>query len=425
MDIFEKLKILGDAAKFDASCSSSGSGRNAGKFGNAVISGVCHSWSADGRCISLLKVLYTNKCIYKCAYCKNSAENDVKRAEFTPQELCSLTQSFYKRNYIEGLFLSSAVIKSPDYTMECMTKTMKLLRDDGFGGYIHVKVIPGSSKILLDEAGRLSDRMSVNIELPSQKSLMLLAPDKSKNSILGPMEHISDKIIEFQGIKKGNGEYAPAGQSTQIIIGATKESDKEILSLTQGLYNKYKLKRVYYSAYMPVTNHRALANITRPPLLREHRLYQADWLLRFYGFRADELLDENMPMLDINLDPKACWAVRHNEFFPIEINKAPLEMLLRIPGIGNISARRILQARRIGSLSFDDVKKLGAVIKRAAYFITCNGKYMPHLKMSAEGMYRSLITLDRHPIFKYGTQLSIFEKKEFPTLKSLPMVNKK
>lgn len=425
MDTIEKLEILGDAAKYDASCSSSGSNRSAGKFGNAHLPGICHSWAADGRCISLLKVLYTNKCIYRCAYCKNSVENDVPRAEFNPKELCSLTQSFYRRNYIEGLFLSSAVVRSPDYTMERMVEVMHRLRESGFGGYIHVKAIPGASKMLLDKAGMLSDRMSVNIELPSQKSLKLLAPDKSKNSILDPMGHIGNKIIEFSGAKKGSGAYAPAGQSTQLIVGATPDSDKQILSLTQGLYNNYKLKRVYYSAYMPVTNHKALANITRPPLLREHRLYQADWLLRFYGFNANEILDDSMPMLDINLDPKACWAVRHSEFFPVEINKAPLEVLIRVPGIGNISARRIIQARRIGRLTFEDLKKLGAVLKRAAYFITCSGKYMPHLMMSPEGMYRSLITLDKRPRFSNGIQLSLFEKNELPSLSMLPMVSLK
>lgn len=423
MDIATKLEILGDAAKYDASCSSSGSNRNSGKFGNAAIAGVCHSWSADGRCISLLKVLYTNKCIYKCAYCHNSAENDISRAEFKPQELSTLTQSFYRRNYVEGLFLSSAIIRSPDYTMECMIKVMRLLRDDGFGGYIHVKAIPGSSKLLLDKAGRLADRMSVNIELPSQKSLKLLAPDKSKSSILEPMSHITNRIIEFKGAKKGDGAYAPAGQSTQMIIGATPDTDKQILSLTQGLYNNYKLKRVYYSAYMPVTGHKALAHIQSSPLLREHRLYQADWLLRFYGFDAKELLDDTMPMLDENLDPKACWALRHSEFFPIEINKASFWQLLRVPGIGNVSVRRILQARRVGKLSFDDLKKIGVVLKRAAYFITCNGKYKPHLMMSPKGMYRSLITLDRHPKFNQGLQMSLFEKKELPSNLQLPLLN--
>ncbi|MCK5128891.1 MAG: putative DNA modification/repair radical SAM protein [Clostridiales bacterium] len=424
MDIVEKLSILGAAAKYDASCSSSGSNRNTGKFGTASLPGICHSWGADGRCISLLKVLYTNKCIYKCAYCHNSADNDIPRAEFTPKELCDLTQSFYRRNYIEGLFLSSAVVRSPDYTMERMNETMKLLRDIGFGGYIHVKAIPGASKLLLDEAGYLADRMSINIELPSHESLKLLAPDKSKNSILDPMNHISNRIIEYAGAQKGSGAFAPAGQSTQIIIGATPDTDKQILSLTQGLYNKYQLKRVYYSAYMPVTNHKALVHITRPPLLREHRLYQADWLLRFYGFKAEEILDDSMPMLDVNLDPKACWAVRHSEFFPVEVNRASLEVLLRVPGIGNISARRIIRARRIGRLSFDDLKKLGAVLKRAAYFITCNGKYTPHLMMSAEGMYRSLITLDKRPSFNNAIQMSVFEEKVPKTFQMLPTVGR-
>ena len=409
MEKEEKLRILGDAAKYDASCASSGSSRN-GKTGTATIAGICHSWAADGRCVSLLKVLYTNKCMYKCAYCKNSAENDVERAEFTPKELCDLTLEFYRRNYIEGLFLSSAVIKSPDYTMERMVESMRMLRESGFGGYIHVKTIPGASKLLIDRAGFLADRMSVNIELPSQQSLKLLAPDKNKDAIIRPMGHINDRITEYEGGVRGKGGFAPAGQSTQMIIGATPDSDRQILSLTQGLYNKFRLKRVYYSAYMPVTSHKALIKITHPPLLREHRLYQADWLLRFYGFNAEEILDDDMPMLDENLDPKACWAVRHPEIFPVEINRAPLYTLLRVPGVGNVSARRIIQARRMASLSFDDLKKIGVVLKRAAYFITCRGKYMPQLRMSPEGMYRSLITLDKRPVFSNGVQMSFMER---------------
>ena len=262
----DKLRILGDAAKYDASCASSGSSRKGNGFGNAAISGICHSWAADGRCVSLLKVLYTNKCMYKCAYCKNSADNDVERAEFEPYELADITLEFYRRNYIEGLFLSSGVVKSPDYTMERMIEVLKILREKRFNGYIHIKAIPGASQILLDKAGFLADRMSVNIELPSQQSLMLLAPDKSKNSIIAPMGHITQRISEHEGTRRGGGSYAPAGQSTQIIIGATPDSDKQILSLSQGLYNKYSLKRVYYSAYMPVTNHKALIKITHPPL---------------------------------------------------------------------------------------------------------------------------------------------------------------
>ena len=413
MEKEEKLRILGDAAKYDASCASSGSA-GSGKFGNSAIAGICHSWAADGRCISLLKVLYTNKCMYRCAYCKNSADSDVERAEFTPKEICDLTLEFYRRNYIEGLFLSSAVIKSPDYTMERMVQVLRLLRDLGFGGYIHIKAIPGVSAHLLDEAGFLADRMSVNIELPSQQSLMLLAPDKSKTSIITPMSHMAHKIGEHQGRNRGEGKYSPAGQSTQMIIGATPDSDKQILALTQGLYNKYRLKRVYYSAYMPVTNHKALIKITHPPLLREHRLYQADWLLRFYGFKASEILEDSAPMLDENLDPKACWALRHPEIFPVEINRAPLYTLLRIPGVGTVSARRIIEARRMGSLSFDDLKKIGVVLKRAAYFVTCRGKYMPQLKLSPEGMYRSLITLDRHPHFSAGHQMSLFSAPALP-----------
>ncbi len=414
MDRDDKLRILGDAAKYDASCASSGSSRKGNGFGNAAIAGICHSWAADGRCVSLLKVLYTNKCMYKCAYCKNSADNDVERAEFEPYELADITLGFYRRNYIEGLFLSSGVVKSPDYTMERMIEVLKILREQRFNGYIHIKAIPGASQMLLDKAGFLADRMSVNIELPSQESLMLLAPDKSKNSIFTPMGHITERISEHEDTRRGGGSYSPAGQSTQIIIGATPDSDKQILSLSQGLYNKYRLKRVYYSAYMPVTSHKALIKITHPPLLREHRLYQADWLLRFYGFNADELLDDTLPMLDERLDPKACWAVRHPEFFPVEINKANLYTLLRVPGIGNVSARRILQARRMASVNFDDLKKVGVVLKRAAYFITCKGQFMPQLRMSPEGMYQSLVALDKRPHFSRGEQITFLERPALP-----------
>lgn len=381
MDIQEKLKILSDAAKYDVSCSSSGSGRKAkkGQLGNACEAGICHTFAADGRCISLLKILLTNYCVYDCAYCINRESNDVKRAAFTPDEIADLTINFYRRNYIEGLFLSSAVYKNPDYTMELLIQAIAKLRNYyKFNGYIHVKAIPGANPLLIRRAGELTDRMSVNIELPSNEGLKLLAPQKSASKILKPMALISSQITssrEESRLFRHTPSFVPGGQSTQLIVGATPDSDLKILRLSENLYKSYDLKRVYYSAYVPVSQNNRLPALTKPPLLREHRLYQADWLLRFYGFSSKELLNEASPNFNIALDPKTDWALRKLDNFPVEINLAPSEKILRVPGIGVNSMIKIVQARRFHSLSFEDLKKMGVVLKRAQYFITCNGRY--------------------------------------------------
>ncbi|MBC7765037.1 MAG: putative DNA modification/repair radical SAM protein [Hyphomonadaceae bacterium] len=399
MDIFEKLQILADSAKYDVACTSSGSDRNAGggQIGNAVACGICHSFSADGRCISLLKVLMSNACVYDCQYCINRVSNDVKRATFTPRELAELTINFYKRNYIEGLFLSSGVIKNPDYTCERMIETLKILRTEyGFNGYIHAKAIPGASDVLLTKLGFLVDRMSVNIELPSEKSLALLAPDKSKASIIRPMALITEKIqerstdlVKYRHVER----FAPAGQSTQVIVGATDDSDFQILKLSAALYKKFQLRRVFYSAYIPIGSNPLLPSLTtKPPLLREHRLYQADWLLRFYGFSADELLDEQHANFNPYIDPKCNWALNHMELFPVEVNQAPRETLLRVPGIGVNSVNRILIARRLTKLGFADLKKIGVVLKRAQYFITCEGKITQGLQFNPNHILNTLIS---------------------------------
>ena len=381
MDLMEKLEILTDAAKYDVACTSSGVDRPAqkGKLGSAVKAGICHSFAADGRCVSLLKVLMSNDCAFDCAYCVNRHTADCRRASFTPRELCTLTMEFYRRNYIEGLFLSSAVVKNPDYTCELMLSAVKMLREDcGFWGYVHVKAIPGANPRLTEELGLYADRMSVNIELPSGASLKRLAPQKSKEKILAPMGQIRDGIAQTakELVKyRAAPRFVPAGQSTQMIIGATPEHDVQILRLTEGLYKKYALKRVFFSAYMPVVENRALPALSSPPpLLREHRLYQADWLLRFYGFTAGEILDDANPDFNPLLDPKCNWAVNHMELFPVEVNRAPYEMLLRVPGIGVKSAQRIRAARRTARLDFDALKKLGVVLKRARFFIVCMGK---------------------------------------------------
>ena len=380
-ELLKKLEVLTDAAKYDVACTSSGVDRpgRPGALGNAVKAGICHSFAADGRCISLLKVLLSNDCAYDCAYCVNRRSCDGPRATFTPEELCRLTVEFYRRNYIEGLFLSSAVVKNPDYTSELMLMTLKKLREEErFWGYVHVKAIPGADPRLTHALGLYADRMSVNIELPSQKSLALLAPQKSKEKILAPMGLIRDGIRENAADLahyRAAPKFVPAGQSTQMIIGATPETDRQILALTEGLYRKYQLKRVFFSAYMPVVSDRNLpARDTPPPLLREHRLYQADWLLRFYGFSAGEILDDQHPDFNPLLDPKCNWAVNHMEHFPVEVNRAPYEILLRVPGIGVKSAKRIRAARRYAALDFDALKKLGVVLKRARYFILCSGK---------------------------------------------------
>lgn len=384
MELLDKLKILADSAKYDASCSSSGSKRTNTKkgIGNAETSGICHSWGADGRCISLLKILMTNACIYDCKYCINRCTNSVKRATFTPREIADLTIHFYQRNYIEGLFLSSAVIKSPDYTMEQLYKTIWILRKEyQFNGYIHTKTIPGCSSELIDKLGKLVDRMSINIELPSNDSLKLLAPEKEKNNILLPMGHISKQIhLSQKETSKYADKFVPAGQTTQLIVGATPETDLKILKLSENLYQKLKLKRVYYSAYVSVNQDSSLPARHSPPLLRENRLYQADWLLRFYGFTAEDLLNKKHPNFNEQLDPKCDWALRNLDQFPIEINKADYYTLLKVPGIGVVSAKRIIMARRTFSLNFENLKKLGVVLKRARYFITCNGKYWDHIQ---------------------------------------------
>ena len=416
MELSQKLEILADAAKYDAACTSSGLDRagRPGTIGSTTLAGCCHSFSADGRCISLLKVLMTNVCAYDCQYCVNRRSNDLPRAAFTPRELCELTMGFYRRNYIEGLFLSSAVLVSPDYTTERMIEALRLLREEyRFGGYIHAKAIPGADPRLTYRLGLLADRMSVNIELPSAGSLALLAPDKKKENILTPMGQIRDGISLASRERKlcrHAPRFAPAGQSTQMIVGATPESDRQILTLTQGLYDKYHLKRVFYSAYMPVSNSPLLPapQNFQPPLLREHRLYQADWLLRFYHFRAEELLDEAAPNLDPRLDPKCTWALRHLEFFPVEVNRADYEALLRVPGVGVRSARRILAARRVGPLTFEGLKRLGVVLKRAQYFLTCSGRPLTGLRVREDGLLRHLAALDapREPVME---QLSLFD----------------
>ena len=416
MDILDKLKILADSAKYDASCSSSGSSRRNTQsgIGNGDSSGICHSWGADGRCISLLKILLSNNCIYDCKYCINRCTNQVKRATFTPQEIADLTINFYKRNYIEGLFLSSAVIKSPDYTMELLVKTVELLRKEyNFNGYIHCKTIPGSSQELINKLGNLVDRMSINIELPSNDSLKLLAPQKQKNAILEPMKYVATGITQNKLEKsKYKNKFVPAGQTTQLIIGATPESDLKILKLSQGLYKKMHLKRVYYSAYVSINNDKNLPALKSPPLLRENRLYQADWLLRFYGFKAEELLDETHPNFNNILDPKCDWALRHLDKFPVEINKADYFTLLRIPGIGVISAKKIIRARRSFALDFKALKSLGVVLKRAKYFITCKGKYFAEVnKFNESFIETNLIYSERNdlPQLQYQ-QLSLFDK---------------
>ena len=449
-DTMEKLKILADSAKFDVSCSTSGVARsNTGRIGSAACAGICHSWSADGRCISLLKVLFTNKCVYDCQYCVNRRSLDVERASFEPDELARLMIEFYKRNYIEGLFLSSAVEVSPDYTAERILNCLSLIRDKyGFAGYIHAKIIPGVSPEILHRIGMAADRLSVNIELPTEKSLSVLAPQKKKEAIFSPMRQITNTMLEQRSLKGpgtmfkgedintplsylqpaggraltpvgdnisiGDGsiedvassalmlkeassdvripealknpidvagrkykeKFAPAGQSTQMIIGASGETDKQIIKTSEGLYRTFKMKRVYFSAYIPVSDSPLLPSVfTAPPLTREHRLYQADWLLRFYGFRADEILDDANPNLDPDLDPKIAWALRNIDKFPVEVNKASMDEILRIPGVGTVSALRIIRQRKVAAVKYEDLKKMGVVLKRARYFLTCMGKY--------------------------------------------------
>ena len=449
--IQEKLHILADAAKYDVACTSSGVDRKGkeGMLGNARSCGICHSFASDGRCISLLKILMTNHCIYDCKYCVNRVSNDVKRATFTPEEICELTIEFYKRNYIEGLFLSSGVIRDPAYTMEQICITLQLLRTKyRFNGYIHVKTIPGAPDELLAAAGFLADRISVNLELPTAESLKKLAPNKSFQTIMTPMGKVRDTIAETRTLigkdarmerslgnrylpgsifgkeqlrltgaqSNGGGSlwkkaasfapatqdtwkpraFAPAGQSTQMIIGASDESDYMLVQTTQKLYQNYDLKRVFYSAYIPLNEDPVLPEIgTPPPLLREHRLYQADWLLRFYGFQADELLTIEKPNFNELLDPKCDWALRHLELFPVEVETASYAELLRVPGVGPKSASRIVNARRYGRMDFTSLKKMGVVLKRAHYFITCGGKQMYHTPLEETYITRQLVSVDR------------------------------
>ncbi len=398
MELQEKLAILSDAAKYDVSCSSSGSARanTKGGLGNAHLSGICHTWTADGRCVSLLKILMTNACMYDCEYCVNRRSHDTPRAIMTPEEIVSLTINFYKRNYIEGLFLSSGIIRSPDYTTELLIRVAKLLRErEHFNGYIHMKGIPGTDGKLLNELGRYVDRVSVNIELPSEKSLKLLAPQKNRNAILTPMKFFRDNILAAKEEKKHfrrAPSFVPAGQTTQLIVGASGESDRQILLLSEGLYDKAALKRVYYSAYVPIMKGKNLPALMKPPLARENRLYQADWLLRFYHFQAEEILTPENPNFDEELDPKCTWALRHRELFPVEINRASYEMLLRVPGIGVKSALRIVRMRRYGNLSFANVSRLGIVMKRARYFMTVNGRYYGETDIDQEHLRGRLIS---------------------------------
>lgn len=424
MSVMEKLGILTDAAKYDVACTSSGVDRkgSGSGMGNTVAGGICHSFSADGRCISLLKILFTNECIYDCKYCINRKSNDVVRTSFTPDEVCELTMGFYKRNYIEGLFLSSGILYNPDFTMELIYQTLyKLRREHRFQGYIHVKAIPGADPFLIQKTGLLADRMSVNLELPTAEGLSRLAPNKHRKNILAPMRQIQNGIKSSKNeivLYKNALRFVPAGQSTQLIVGATPENDYQLMTVAENLYEKFELKRVFYSAFVNVNEDKELPALPGgPPLLREHRLYQADWLLRFYGFKAGELLSEARPNFNILLDPKADWALRHLEMFPVEVNRADYQLLLRIPGIGVKSAQRIVMARRSSFLSFPDLKKIGVVLKRALYFITCNGKMMYNTKIEEDYITRNLLTVkEKLPFDKDGItykQLSLFDDVGF------------
>lgn len=472
----QKLQILSDSAKYDAACTSSGADRSNNNMGigNASSCGICHSFSADGRCISLLKILFTNECIFDCKYCINRSSNDIVRASFTPEEVCMLTMQFYRRNYIEGLFLSSGIVNSPDNTMRLLCETVVLLRDKyHFGGYIHLKGIPGASQNLIDLAGWYADRMSVNLELPTAEGLRRVAPHKNRKSILAPMRRIQNGIKadkSYLGIEDGTvnklkdellaeapadcppgnasagllendgflrdlpddrasaalpsvpagkvrKRFVPAGQSTQMVIGATDESDYHIVTVAEALYRNFDLKRVFYSAFINVNHDKSLPE--QPggkgvPLLREHRLYQADWLLRYYGFRADELLSEEKPNFNVLLDPKCDWAIRHLEMFPVEINRADYYTLLRVPGIGVNSARRIVRARKASMLGFDDIRKMGVVLKRALYFITCKGRMMYRTRIDEDYITGCLVGADRLKCFDIENnqtykQLSLFD----------------
>ena len=425
MSVMEKLRILTDAAKYDVACTSSGTSRgNDGTgLGSCVQMGICHSFAADGRCISLLKILFTNECIFDCKYCINRRSNDVPRASFTPDEICELTIEFYRRNYIEGLFLSSGILRSPDYTMELICAALEKLRKVyRFQGYIHVKAIPGASEELIQRAGFLADRMSVNLELATAEGLRTLAPHKTRDKILKPMRLVqngrSQNAYELK-VYQHAPSFVPAGQSTQMIVGATPETDYQMLHVAETLYQRFDLKRVFYSAFVSVNVDKALPAKTDqgPPLLREHRLYQADWLLRYYKFEAKELLTEEEPNFNPLFDPKCNWALRHLEYFPVEVNRAPYEMLLRVPGLGYRSAGRIVRARRLGTLDFQDLKKIGVVLKRAMYFLTCNGRMMYPVKLEQDYIARNLLDAgERLPQEVRGMtyqQLSLFDDVRF------------
>ena len=421
----EKLMILADAAKYDVACTSSGVDRRSGGqgMGNSRACGICHSFASDGRCISLLKILLSNDCIYDCKYCKNRLSNDVPRATFTPEEICQLTMGFYRRNYIEGLFLSSGVVKNPHYTMELILETLQLLRDKyKFHGYIHVKSIPGADEDLIRRAGFYADRMSCNLELPTAEGLKKLAPNKDRKTILKPLRQVQQGILQNKEeltVYRHAPKFVPAGQSTQVIVGATPESDYQIISVAEALYKKFALRRVFYSAYVAVNEDHLLPAVdTKPPLLREHRLYQADWLLRYYGFKADELLSEQHSSFNIALDPKCDWALRNLDKFPVEVNRASYEMLLRVPGIGVTGARRICMARRHATLNYNDLKKMGIVLKRAVYFITCSGKMMYRINFNEDAITRNLLSVHerlpaevRESISGYH-QLSLFDDSQ-------------
>ncbi|MGB8450984.1 MAG: putative DNA modification/repair radical SAM protein [Anaerocolumna sp.] len=467
MSIQKKLEILSDAAKYDVACTSSGVDRSGspGGIGNSIACGICHTFSADGRCISLLKILFTNECIFDCKYCLNRASNDIVRASFTPEEVCTLTMEFYRRNYIEGLFLSSGVLINPNYTMELLCNTLRMLREVyHFNGYIHCKAVPGADPALIEMTGWYADRMSVNLELPTADGLKNLAPHKSRKNILKPMKQIQlgrdesmgkhvygrlqepkkgsdiillqDNLKDTKAVLTGsnssvlglvkrpavNRGFVPAGQSTQMIIGATPENDYQIISVAEALYQKFDLKRVFYSAYVKVNEDSALPALPDgPPLLREHRLYQADWLLRFYGFQAAELLSESRPNFNVLMDPKCNWALGHLEKFPIEVNKADYYTLLRIPGIGVKSAQRIIKARQTNNLRFEDLKKIGVVLKRALYFITCSGKMMYPVKIEENYITNQLVSIKERLPLGIGEsnlyqQLSLFDDNNFNSL---------
>ena len=425
MDLTQKLEILADAAKYDVACTSSGVERNrSGKgIGNCITPGICHSFSADGRCISLLKILFTNECIFDCRYCINRRSNDVPRASFTPQEVCDLTIGFYRRNYIEGLFLSSGILESPDHTMELLYQTLYQLRHAyHFQGYIHVKAIPGADPELIARTGYLADRMRVNLELPTAEGLKALAPQKQRPKLLAPIHQVKQMRIQNKNelaLYRHAPKFVPAGQSTQMIIGATGENDWQILKVAEHMYKKYDLKRVFYSAFLRVNEDSLLPVLPGgPPLLREHRLYQADWLLRYYGFETDELLSEEKPDFNLLLDPKCDWALRHLDRFPVEVMQADYHTLLRVPGIGYRSAGRIVKARRLGTLDYGNLKKMGVVLKRAVYFITCGGKQMYPVKLTEDDILRNILDgkeklppgAGKEPAYE---QLSLFDDPRF------------